>query len=47
MNLIPSTASGAVIRLVNRAGLQVAKHAPEILTGLGIAGGIATVVLAS
>ena len=47
MNLIPSTAAGAVTRLVNRAGLQVAKHAPEILTGLGIAGGIATVVLAS
>lgn len=47
MNLIPSTASGAVTRLVHRAGLQVAKHAPEILTGLGIAGGIATVVLAS
>ena len=47
MNIIPSAAAGAATRLVSRAGLQIAKHAPEILTGLGIAGGIATVVLAS
>ena len=47
MNITISTAKTVVTRFAGRAGLQITKHLPEILTGLGIAGGIATVVTAA
>ena len=36
-----------VTRVAGRAGIQLTKHLPEILTGLGIVGGVASVVTAA
>ena len=47
MNISLTMAKTAVTRFAGRAGLQLSKHLPEILTGLGIAGGVATVVTAA
>ena len=45
---ISLTASKAVVtRVAGRAGLQLSKHLPEILTVVGIGGGIATVITAA
>lgn len=38
---------GAIVRVAGRSLLQVNKHSPEILTAVGLAGMVATVVLAS
>lgn len=44
MNFTTIIKSGA--KIASRVGLQLSKHAPEILTGLGVAGFIGTVALA-
>lgn len=44
MNFTTIIKSGA--KVASRIGLQLSKHAPEILTGLGVAGFIGTVALA-
>ena len=40
-------AKTVVTRFAGRAGLQLTKHLPEILTGLGVVGGVASVVTAA
>ena len=44
MNFTTIIKGGA--KVASRIGLQLSKHAPEILTGLGIAGFVGTVALA-
>lgn len=40
-------AASVVTRVAGRASLQLSKYAPEILTGVGLVGGVATVVTAA
>lgn len=47
MHVSLTAAKTVVTRFAGRAGLRVSKHLPEILTGLGIVGGVATVVTAA
>ena len=46
MHFTLNAAKTVVTRLAGRATLQISNHLPEILTGLGIVGGAATVFTA-